>query len=601
MKIERLGPYRIGKLLGSGGMGKVYTATRDDDDQVVAIKVLNPSLSDNDDFRERFEAEIESLRKLNHPNIVRLFGFGEHDGHLFYAMEQVDGRSLDDELASRRPFDWREITDIGIQLARALKHAHDHGVIHRDLKPANVLLTPDDEAKLLDFGIAKLFGASSMTMAGGVLGTADYMSPEQADGQPVTDRCDQYSLGGVLYTLGAGRPPFTSTSLPKLLQLHRFTAPEPLSELASDLPEDLCRIIMQLLEKDPRNRFPNMQVLARHMAAMRRSLVVKRDETGFQVSVPMPSGTVNKVELGETRLLGKSSAEAESMPDGSNHVSSSPGSTISGAKSDQSPDGEVVALPGRENRYTVVSGQLPDEQAGGLESGFLRLVQITLLGSALALLVGLAWYLMQPASADGLFATIDRAASGPNAEHLERVDAEIEEFLARFPDDPRSDLVTVYQQEIALRKAARKLRGRALLTRPRQALRPAEQMYLEAMRLMELDPSQARQMLSTLVTLYQDEPGLSSAEQQCLALARRELARTKPVSSHPQTAFLAVLEERLAAADAQRESSPEQAREAYQALVDVSHDLPWARTFTDTARQRLKDLRGTQNGDSDSP
>src|SRR4029079_4491937 len=128
--------------------------------------------------------------------IVKLYGYGEQAGTLFYAMELVPGTSLEDELRGGRRFQWREVTQMAIKLSRALKHAHDHGVIHRDLKPANLLLTPDGEIKLSDFGIARLFGNTRLTSDGGVLGTAEYMSPEKADGRTATDRCDQDSLGG---------------------------------------------------------------------------------------------------------------------------------------------------------------------------------------------------------------------------------------------------------------------------------------------------------------------------------------------------------------------------------------------------------------------
>ncbi len=208
MQLTHLGPYEIEKPLGKGGMGSVYAAIDSQTGQRVAIKALAPQLAMAEGFRERFEAEIESLKTLRHDGIVRLYGYGEQDGVLFYSMELVDGISLEDELKAGRRFNWREVTNIAIQLSLALKHAHDHGIIHRDIKPANILLSGEEQVKLADFGIARLFGTTSLTTAGGVLGTADYMSPEQADGRPVTARCDQYSLGGVMYALLAGRPPF---------------------------------------------------------------------------------------------------------------------------------------------------------------------------------------------------------------------------------------------------------------------------------------------------------------------------------------------------------------------------------------------------------
>ena len=139
-------------------MGAVYRAVNVETDEPAAVKILSASLADDADFRQRFEAEIETLRKLRHPNIVRLFGFGEEEGQLFYAMELVEGNSLEQELQNGRRFDWREVAQIGLEMCRALRHAHDRGIIHRDIKPANLLLAVEGHVKLSDFGIARLFG-----------------------------------------------------------------------------------------------------------------------------------------------------------------------------------------------------------------------------------------------------------------------------------------------------------------------------------------------------------------------------------------------------------------------------------------------------------
>ena len=261
MQVDRLGPYRIGKQLGRGGMGAVF-AGLDEEGQPAAIKVLATGLGRDAGFRERFEAEIETLRKLRHPNIVRLMGFGEEDGVLFYAMELVDGRSLEDDLKAGRKFEWPQVVRFGVTLCGALRHAHDRGVVHRDIKPANLLLTKDDDIKLTDFGIAKLFGATGMTSAGGILGTAEYMAPEQADGRPVGHRADLYSLGAVLYTLLANRPPFVGKSIPELLHMQRFATPEPIRRFNADVPEEIDQLILQLLEKDPERRVANAVLLS---------------------------------------------------------------------------------------------------------------------------------------------------------------------------------------------------------------------------------------------------------------------------------------------------------------------------------------------------
>src|SRR5687767_1604316 len=140
MPLERLGPYQLDKLLGRGGMGAVYSGTHRETKDRAAVKVLSGHLADDASFRERFKQEIETLKRLLHPNIVQLHGYGEEDGHLYYVMELVEGKSLQDELSAGRRFTWREVARIGIAIASALKHAHDRGIIHRDLKPANLLI-----------------------------------------------------------------------------------------------------------------------------------------------------------------------------------------------------------------------------------------------------------------------------------------------------------------------------------------------------------------------------------------------------------------------------------------------------------------------------
>ena len=166
MALEKLGPYRIGEPLGRGGMGTVYRGLNKDTNEAAAIKVLSSVLATDEAFRARFEAEIETLKTLKHPNIVQLYGYGEQNGHIFFAMELVDGTSLEEEIQNGRRFHWRETIRIGIEICRALKHAHDCGVIHRDLKPANLLVGRDNHVKLTDFGIAKLFGHTQMTAMG---------------------------------------------------------------------------------------------------------------------------------------------------------------------------------------------------------------------------------------------------------------------------------------------------------------------------------------------------------------------------------------------------------------------------------------------------
>ena len=303
---EKLGPYRIGKTLGKGGMGAVYRGTHVDTGEVVAVKALSPHLAVSEGFRDRFEAEIESLRTLRHAGIVRLFGYGEEEGVLFYAMELVNGPSLELELRNGRRFNWRETAMIATQVSRRSSMPTTMAWCIATSSRRIFSWGEKGQAKLADFGIARLFGSTGVTVAGGVLGTADYMSPEQAAGQPVTSRCDQYSLGGVMYALLSGRPPFRANDLPTMLQLQRFSTPDPVGRYAPNTPRQLEKVIAQLLEKDPADRFPNTLVLAKHLEAMVRALG-KPAEDDFdvydgEVDVDVSDELSNAVTIGPNRI-----------------------------------------------------------------------------------------------------------------------------------------------------------------------------------------------------------------------------------------------------------------------------------------------------------
>jgi serine/threonine-protein kinase len=222
MHPTQLGPYSISTLLGRGGMGAVYEAVDQGNGRTVAVKTLATHLGDDLGLRKRFACEIETLLSLRHPCIVELISFGEEDGQPYFAMELVRGRSLEQLLRSGRTYTWRETVDVALAITRALKSAHDHGVVHRDLKPAN-LLFPDEPSgdatvKLADFGIARLFGSTGHTMSGMIIGTAEYMAPEQAAGAAVDHRVDLYALGLVMFAMLAGRPPFHGGHAASLLR-----------------------------------------------------------------------------------------------------------------------------------------------------------------------------------------------------------------------------------------------------------------------------------------------------------------------------------------------------------------------------------------------
>jgi serine/threonine-protein kinase len=261
MPLENLGPYKLEKLLGRGGMGAVYAGVNNETGERAAVKLLSGHLADDPGFRERFKQEIETLKRLLHPNIVQLFGFGEEDGNLFYVMELIDGRSLQDELATGRRFSWREVARIGVAVARALKHAHDRGIIHRDLKPENVMFTRIGEAKVLDFGVALFLNSEtapatrSLTETGSMVGTLPYMAPEVLRGERAERRSDLYSLGVLAYEMATGRRPFPNDEPHELMYTILNQSPPEPHILNGRISGRLEAIILRLLAKKSEERF----------------------------------------------------------------------------------------------------------------------------------------------------------------------------------------------------------------------------------------------------------------------------------------------------------------------------------------------------------
>ena len=274
MTPEKLGPFHIGRVLGRGGMGAVYEGRHEDDGSLVAVKVLSNVLDDEEDaeVRLRFETEIETLKRLHHPNIVQLSGFGEDQGQLYYVMEFVNGSSLQQELRKKRYFQWAEVAKIGLEICQALRHAHDRGVIHRDIKPANILLDQEGNVKLSDFGIARFFGSQQITDIHSVVGTLEYMSPEQALAHPIGVGADLYSLGCVLYALLTSKPPFTARSLPEMLRKHKSTTPAPIRSLRADVPDDFAYLLADLLQIQPEDRPRAAPLVAKRLQALMQAL-----------------------------------------------------------------------------------------------------------------------------------------------------------------------------------------------------------------------------------------------------------------------------------------------------------------------------------------
>ena len=253
--------YEIVKLLGEGGMSYVYKAIDKQLQREVAIKTLKPIYVEQEKFVERFKREAQTAANLNHPNIVQIFdwGIGEEP---FFVMEYIEGNTLTDIIANKRTISMSDILFIGAQVSSGLQAAHTKGLVHRDIKPGNIMITPEGKVKVTDFGIVSLQNEESdITKTGSILGTASYISPEQAQGKPVSKESDLYSLGTVLYELITGRPPFIGDTPIATATKHITDKPEKLSSYRSDVSKGIENAIQKLLHKYPKDRYKNAEDL----------------------------------------------------------------------------------------------------------------------------------------------------------------------------------------------------------------------------------------------------------------------------------------------------------------------------------------------------
>ncbi len=626
MKFEQLGPYRIGRPLGRGGMGTVYEAVNLETAEPAAIKLLSPSLAGVGGFRDRFAAEIAALRKLRHPNIVRLFGFGEQDGRLYYAMELVDGPSLEGQLLAGKRFAWRDVADIGIQVCRALRHAHDRGVIHRDIKPANLLMDSGEQVKLSDFGIARLFGNTRMTNPGSVMGTAEYMAPEQAEGSAVGPRSDLYSLGAVMYSLLARRPVFQGRSLVEVLQKQRYETPEPLRQYAPEVPEPFEEIVTQLLEKSPDDRIRTPMILSKQLTAMLEAVLPENDvapaadragdadsaDSANASDGDAPAAKEPAAPLPPTRISGDANAQPSAEAPEPDPEPVSPdrltATLVTGAfdrmQPAQPPPGddegltcETPPLPTRagqarsaENHFTPVAEEDLDRAEIQPHPPALISLHTWILAAAL-LGVGLVvWYLLQPPTADALYERVMHAAAAASIEALVAAEDDVHDFLVRYSTDPRAQELRRLQQDIDLHHLERKyeLRSRGFV-RGDQFL-PVERDYLIAIQYARLDPELGIARLHALVDLYGPAEEAAGPWGQCVELAARRLASLREQVEEQAAPHLAMIEQRLAKAEKLAAEEPARAAAMYRAVIEMYADRPWAADAVAKARKALHDM-----------
>jgi serine/threonine protein kinase len=470
----RLGPWIIDKEIGRGGMGCVYLAHRaepGDGPEQAAVKVLAAELAVSAGFLQRFQREINILSQLNHPHIVRFLESGSSADRYWYVMEYVPGTDLETVRTARGRLSWQEVLDIALQVVPALKHAHDRGVIHRDLKPSNLLRTSDGHIKLGDFGIASLFASPQLTVTGGVVGTAEYLSPEQAAGKPATPRSDLYSLGVVLYTLLTGRTPFQGEML-DLLHQHRFGQFDRPSRFVPEIPNDLDDILCQLLAKDPGQRPPDGAVLSRRLEGLKRRQ--------------------------ERKDRGEEEPPATHM------------------------------LPSKENPAVLMSRLMREEldrqNRGNRVQQFFNRPWVLL--PLFLLTIGTLIWSLWPASPESLFQNGARLMASQDTDDWERAWYDYLEPLQRkYPDNPHRAEVEAFHRKIEAQRQKRQQERQAQRDAHRgTGLGEAQWFYEEGLRLRQQGKSVAAEARwRALVTAFKDVP----SQTHWVELAEEQLAKAR--------------------------------------------------------------------------
>jgi hypothetical protein len=614
-------------------MGTVFEAV-DGEGSVVAVKTLTAQLSDDEGMRRRFEAEIEALKGLRHPGIVRLLAFGEDDGQPFFAMELVRGQSLEQLLKAGRRFGWRETASIASEVARALKVAHDRGIVHRDLKPANLLFPEqpgvDGCVRLADFGIARLFGDSGHTQAGTVVGTAEYMAPEQAAGEVVDQRADLYALGLVMFAMLTGRSPFRGGKVTEVLHRQRWETPPRVSTIVPEIPTALDALIERLLAKNPAERPASALAVGRALEAIlaaseERSATLPGDPTAAirRSNDTLAAGDPAPERPESVDLLAATRATAGGVPLGATRPSSRPGvdanavtqDFVTGAAAGTFKSSDALSLAHRatepdaagggeaavaRNRFTTVEAmdRLIREEADRTARRD-RLVRLVVAAGLLALVAAGGWLVLAPVTADQLHERIMAVANDPAAD-LRDVRPAIDLFLARFPEDHRSDAIRLLEHRLAVDALERRARRRS---RDDDGLAPLERDYRAAMAREEESPLACLAALEAILALHADAAAQGpSAEADdpavWLALVRRQIDRIEPVAEREREedaaraaatlAEAAALAEEAEAAPTERAQLLDRRRALLEGLVEIYRDRPHVAAAVAEARQLLE-------------
>jgi len=285
--VTSFGRYEILEKLGEGAMGVVYRARDSAIGRIVALKMLSAEVGAEEELHQRFQREAEAIGRLNHPNVVTVYDLGQHDGQLYMAMELLEGEDLRSLIDSRAEVPLADRVRILMQICEGLGYAHSKGVVHRDVKPANIHVSAAGKVKLLDFGLARVAARETITRRGVILGTPDYMAPEQAMGKGVDQRSDIFSAGAVFYEFLTLEKPFRGKTLHAVLYQIIQEEPDPLLTMNPEIPVRLAAVVHGMLRKDPDARYPSMEDACRDLGAIHDALRRSRGRSALPRPVPV--------------------------------------------------------------------------------------------------------------------------------------------------------------------------------------------------------------------------------------------------------------------------------------------------------------------------